>query len=71
VFFIRRRRTPSFTPFARRSLTSTLFGASSIEQLEEAVGALDRLDFSSDELTEIDRHAIDSGINIWAASSEV
>jgi L-glyceraldehyde 3-phosphate reductase len=51
-------------------VTSTLFGASSIEQLEDAVGALDRLDFSPEELAEIDRHAVDSGINIWAASSE-
>jgi L-glyceraldehyde 3-phosphate reductase len=33
------------------------------------VAALDRLDFTPDELTEIDRHATDSGINLWAASS--
>jgi L-glyceraldehyde 3-phosphate reductase len=51
-------------------VTSTLFGASSIEQLEGAVGALDRLDFSADELTEIDHHAVESGINIWASSSQ-
>ena len=51
-------------------MTSTLFGASSIEQLEAAIGALERLDFSPDELAEIDRHAVDSGINLWAASSE-
>jgi L-glyceraldehyde 3-phosphate reductase len=51
-------------------VTSTLFGASSIEQLEAAVAAVDQLDFSSDELTEIDRHAVDSGINIWASSSQ-
>jgi L-glyceraldehyde 3-phosphate reductase len=51
-------------------VTSTLFGASSIEQVDEAVGALERLDLSRDELAEIDRHAVDSGINIWAASSE-
>jgi L-glyceraldehyde 3-phosphate reductase len=50
-------------------VTSTLFGASSVEQLESCVAALDRLDFSPDELAEIDRHAVDSGINIWAASS--
>jgi L-glyceraldehyde 3-phosphate reductase len=52
-------------------VTSTLFGASSLEQLEAAVGALDRLDFSPDELAEIDRHAVDSGINLWARSSDV
>jgi L-glyceraldehyde 3-phosphate reductase len=51
-------------------VTSTLVGASSVEQLEANVAALDRLDFSEDELTEIDRHAVDSGINIWSRSSE-
>jgi L-glyceraldehyde 3-phosphate reductase len=51
-------------------VTSTLIGASSVAQLEENVGALDRLDFTDDELAEIDRHATDSGINIWASSSE-
>ena len=50
-------------------VTSALIGASSVEQLEENVAALDRLDFTADELAEIDRHATDSGINIWAASS--
>jgi L-glyceraldehyde 3-phosphate reductase len=53
-----------------RRVTSTLFGASSLQQLEDAVGALERLDFSPDELAEIDRHAVDSAINIWAASSD-
>jgi L-glyceraldehyde 3-phosphate reductase len=51
-------------------VTSTLFGASSVEQLEAGVGALARLELSPDELAEIDRHAVDSGINIWSASSE-
>jgi len=52
-------------------MTSTLVGASSVAQLEANVAALERLDFSGDELAEIDRYASDSGINIWAASSEV
>jgi L-glyceraldehyde 3-phosphate reductase len=51
-------------------MTSTLVGASSIEQLEQNLGALQRPDFTADELEEIDRYATDSGINIWAASSE-
>jgi L-glyceraldehyde 3-phosphate reductase len=51
-------------------VTSTLIGASSVEQLEANVAALERLDLSDDELAEIDRYAVDSGINIWAASSE-
>ena len=51
-------------------VTSTLIGASSVGQLEENVAALDKLEFSEDELAEIDRHATDSGINLWARSSE-
>jgi L-glyceraldehyde 3-phosphate reductase len=51
-------------------VTSTLVGASSVEQLEANVAALDRLDFTADELAEIDRYATESGINIWAESSE-
>jgi len=50
-------------------ITSTLIGASSVEQLEENIAALDRLELSADELAEIDRHAVDSGINLWASSS--
>jgi L-glyceraldehyde 3-phosphate reductase len=50
-------------------VTSTVIGASSVEQLEANVAALDRLEFTSDELAEIDRYATDSGINLWAASS--
>jgi L-glyceraldehyde 3-phosphate reductase len=51
-------------------VTSALVGASSVEQLDDTLGALSRLDFSDEELAEIDRHAIDAGINIWAASSD-
>jgi L-glyceraldehyde 3-phosphate reductase len=50
-------------------MTSALIGASSVEQLEMNVAALDRLDFLPEELAEIDRYATDSHINIWAASS--
>jgi L-glyceraldehyde 3-phosphate reductase len=51
-------------------VTSALIGASSVQQLDDSLGALDRLDFSDDELEEIDRHAQDAGINIWAQSSD-
>jgi L-glyceraldehyde 3-phosphate reductase len=51
-------------------VTSTLVGASSVEQLEDNVGALERLDFDEEELAEIDRHATESGINLWAASAQ-
>jgi L-glyceraldehyde 3-phosphate reductase len=50
-------------------VTSTLIGASSVAQLEDNLGALQRLDFSDDELADIDRHAVDAGINIWEHSS--
>jgi L-glyceraldehyde 3-phosphate reductase len=50
-------------------MTSTLVGASSVAQLEDTLGALERLDFSGDELTEIDRYATDGNINLWSRSS--
>ena len=51
-------------------MTSTLIGASSVQQLEDNVGALARLDFEDAELDEIDRHAREGGINLWAPSSD-
>ena len=50
-------------------VTSALIGARTVEQLEDSLGALENLDLSADELQEIDRHAVDSGINLWAESS--
>jgi L-glyceraldehyde 3-phosphate reductase len=50
-------------------VTSTLIGASSVAQLEQNVAALQRLDFSADELDEIDRYAQEGDINLWAPSS--
>jgi L-glyceraldehyde 3-phosphate reductase len=50
-------------------VTSALLGASSVSQLEQNVAALDRLDFEPAELEEIDRHAVEGGINIWEQSS--
>ncbi|GAA0714270.1 L-glyceraldehyde 3-phosphate reductase [Dactylosporangium roseum] len=51
-------------------MTSLVLGASSVEQLEQNVRALDRLDFTSDELDAIDGLAVESGINLWKRSSE-
>ena len=51
-------------------MTSTLIGASSVAQLEDSLGALQRLDFSDEELAEIDRYATDSDINLWSRSSK-
>jgi L-glyceraldehyde 3-phosphate reductase len=50
-------------------MTSTLVGASSVEQLEANVGAIEQVDFTEEELTEIDRYATDADINLWATSS--
>jgi L-glyceraldehyde 3-phosphate reductase len=50
-------------------VTSALIGASSVAQLEENLAAADKTDFSAEDLAEIDRHAVEAGINIWAASS--
>jgi L-glyceraldehyde 3-phosphate reductase len=52
-------------------VTSALIGASSVRQLEENLAAARSTTFSDDELAEIDQHAVDSGINIWAGSSAV
>jgi L-glyceraldehyde 3-phosphate reductase len=50
-------------------VTSVLIGASSVAQLEENVAAAGHSAFTEEELSAIDRDAVDAGINIWAASS--
>ncbi len=50
-------------------VTSALIGASSVAQLEENVATLANLDFTSEELADIDRYARDAGINLWEAPS--
>jgi L-glyceraldehyde 3-phosphate reductase len=53
-----------------KRVTSALIGASRPEQVDDAVGALKTPDFSAEELAEIDRYAVDGGINLWAKSAE-
>ena len=50
-------------------VTSVLIGASSVAQLEDNVAALELLAFTAEELAEIDRYAVEGGINLWRASS--
>ncbi|WP_297203620.1 L-glyceraldehyde 3-phosphate reductase [uncultured Pluralibacter sp.] len=50
-------------------VTSVLIGASRPEQLEENVRALDNLQFSDEELVQIDQHIADGELNLWQASS--
>ncbi len=47
-------------------VTSVLIGASSVTQLDDSLGALDRLDFTAEELAAIDAHAVDAGIDLWS-----
>jgi L-glyceraldehyde 3-phosphate reductase len=49
-------------------VTSLVTGASSVHQLEQNVAALDHLDFTEDELAAIDEHAVDAGVDLWAAA---
>ena len=51
-------------------VTSVLIGASSVEQLEENAAASGHSGFTEAELATIDRDAVESGLNIWATSSE-
>lgn len=54
----------------RGRVTSALIGASRPEQIDDCVGALKAPDFSDAELVEIDQHARDANINLWAKSAE-
>ena len=51
-------------------VTSALIGASRPEQIEDCVRALDNQDFSDAELAQIEVHAQEADINLWAASAE-
>jgi L-glyceraldehyde 3-phosphate reductase len=51
-------------------VTSVLIGASSVAQLESNVAALAGAPLTAAELAEIDRHAVDAGINLWQRSSD-
>jgi L-glyceraldehyde 3-phosphate reductase len=50
-------------------VSSALIGASRPEQITELAGAVQRLEFSADELAAIDQHAVDGGINLWQRPS--
>lgn len=52
-------------------VTTALIGASRPEQVVDCVKAIEHLDFSADELAEIDNYAKDANVNLWAQSSEV
>jgi L-glyceraldehyde 3-phosphate reductase len=51
-------------------VTTAIFGASSLQQLEANVASLSRLSFTDDELREIDHFAVDAGVDLWAGSHQ-
>ena len=69
------RRGQSLTPMATAwtlrdpQVTSSLIGASNGAQLEDSLAALDRIDFTEEELAEINGRATESDISLWPKSS--
>jgi L-glyceraldehyde 3-phosphate reductase len=50
-------------------VTSALIGARSVAQLDDSLDALKGAPLTAEELAEIDRHAMDGGIDLWRTSS--
>jgi L-glyceraldehyde 3-phosphate reductase len=50
-------------------MTSLVVGASTVDQLEQNVAALDRLEFGDDELADIDGFAVEGGVDLWRTAS--
>jgi L-glyceraldehyde 3-phosphate reductase len=48
-------------------VTSLVIGASSVAQLEQNMAATENLELTTEEVTRIDEHAVDAGIDLWAA----
>jgi L-glyceraldehyde 3-phosphate reductase len=53
-----------------KRVTSALIGARNVAQLDDSLDALHKLQFTEAELREIDRHAIDSSIDLWKGARE-
>jgi L-glyceraldehyde 3-phosphate reductase len=53
-----------------RRVTSALIGARNVEQLDNSLGALKQMEFTTAELLEINRYAQDAGIDIWKEARE-
>jgi len=52
-------------------VTTVLVGASSVRQLEGNLATINNLTFDDAELAVIEKHAVDTGINLWSPSSAV
>jgi L-glyceraldehyde 3-phosphate reductase len=53
-----------------KRVTSALIGARNVEQLDNSLDALKKLDFTDAELKEIESHAQDAGIDLWKDARE-
>jgi L-glyceraldehyde 3-phosphate reductase len=53
-----------------RRVTSALVGARNVEQLDNSLDAVGKLQFTDAELNEIDRHAQEAGIDLWRDARE-
>ena len=51
-------------------ITTALIGASKPAQITDCAGAINNLNFTPEELVDIDKYALEEGINLWALSSE-
>jgi L-glyceraldehyde 3-phosphate reductase len=51
-------------------ITTALIGASKPAQITDCAGAINNLNFTPEELVNIDKYALEEGINLWALSSE-
>lgn len=54
----------------RPEITSALIGTRHVQQLDNSLDALNNLEFSAEELAEIDKYAADGGLNLWQKSSD-
>ena len=52
------------------TMTSALIGARTIKQLDDCLDSQKNLEFTSNELKEIDKYAINEKINLWEKSSK-
>ena len=51
-------------------ITTALIGASKPAQITDCAGAINNLNFTPQELVNIDKYLLEEGINLWALSSE-
>jgi len=53
-----------------RRVTSALIGARNVEQLDNSLDAVKKLEFTDAELNEIDRYAQEGAIDLWRDARE-